>query len=283
MILPDNARRMTESEWVMDCPTCGKEGHFYFNVNSRKGYCQVCHWGCGYKTFLKEFDLEDSEDRIFFVPEKLKLHSRRQLLGAVPAWTTVESRLYLKGRGVDETTARAAGLVWHKESGCLGATMTSVSRTYQPEHLIRRIRAGGKWRPLNQNVRLLEYGFGHPQLIPENKGVVIFEGIFDLLATRLLGHGLALCGSNMSRSWALYLSKKYTAACLWLDPDLAGRLGLKKAVRLLKGVGLDVYWVEGRDPKVLRPDKVSGDKKICEILTEFSRRGTISKHHLSEE
>lgn len=271
---------MTESEWVMTCPMCGKEGHFYFNVHSRKGYCQVCHWGCGYKAFLKEFDLEDSEDKIFFVPPKLRLHSRRQLLGNVPAWTVSESRLFLKGRGVDEETCRAAGLVWHAESGCLGATMTSVSRTYQPEFLIRRIRSGGKWRPLNQNVRLLEYGFGHPQLIPENKGVVIFEGIFDLLATRLLGHGLALCGSNMSRSWALYLSKKYTAALLWLDPDLAGVVGRKKAVRLLKGMGMDVYWIEGRDPKVLRPDKVRKDRNIREILRTFTRSGEISEELL---
>ena len=46
--------RRDDSEIVMDCPMCGKERHFYYNLMKNVGFCQRCREGVSHIGLVKE-------------------------------------------------------------------------------------------------------------------------------------------------------------------------------------------------------------------------------------
>lgn len=255
MILPDHAVPVSATEWQMDCPNpdCGRE-KFFYNPYKERGHCKVCGLKVGSKRrFVEIFDLVDVDDwdGIAYKPPVPKFEHSRRIESAFPAWWNAKARRILrKERGFDEKTVTKSGILYSPKTNQFVAEVVTTTTPPQVGKLVRRADLSGKWQPIQPGMTLGDYVWG-PQLIPpERKCVLIFEGIFDVLATRSVGWAVAMLGAKFPLPKQDWLSRRFREVILWMDPDTAGRTALQSA-RSLEGLGLTVHTVDFSmgDPK----------------------------------
>lgn len=86
--------------------------------------------------------------------------------------------------------------------------------------------------------------------------VVVVEGLFDALAMKRLGHNVLGMGDSQPNYFKMMVASKFNRIALLLDDDLAGWMGVQKAVVILtQMLGVDPTRIEiwavggGHDPE----------------------------------
>lgn len=65
-------------------------------------------------------------------------------------------------------------------------------------------------------------------------------------------------GTSLDRDAIVMIAKKYTAAILWLDPDLYGQMGQRRIRKDLGRLGMTTHGIiSKRDPKLHPPEEIS--------------------------
>ena len=224
------------AEFVGTCPACFRAEKFYRNRVKRVGYCQRC----GYSVGPKEY----GADSPAATGLRIRPASQPKL---VPAWSDVDARQYLVGRGV---LSEHLDIEYCPEERRLYFRIWSPLPEFAPDWHTRSIEAGQGWRGLHGSKKS-HYLWGHAS--PSADAVVV-EGIFDAL--RVGSAAVSLLGTHLSEGQAQFLGS-CRKIYLWLDPDPAGRLATRKIEATLMFYPVDVVSVRyHKEPGDCTPDEV---------------------------
>jgi hypothetical protein len=224
--------RSSDGHSIGNCVFCGKEGHFFVNVNSpNKAWdCKVCGKGGGFKTFIEEID-DYSQT---YLSKNIKLQKELE-----------------KSRGITWQTLK---------SMCVGymptiQSYTVPSYTMDDGELLNIKIYDGKTFKNTASCQTSMYGLWK---IPKNPNtydtVYITEGEWDSMVMmeclRKLNIKTSIVigapGAGVFKQdiFNAVLAKKI---CLLYDNDLAGRNGTKKAASFLLPVAAQVFEMKWQD------------------------------------
>lgn len=231
--LPVGGEYAASTEYLTDCPKCGKEKKFSFNYVTKIGRCFVCGVGAGnYKRYR-----ELHSDCVFEVAPAvaLRVDGEKEYppLDLTDYYFYEEARQYLTQRRV----VGGYGIKYSPSRKSLYIPLTPCCESLEPAWQTRKLYGSSFWRNL-KGTKVGCYVYGTPG--KSNKAVVV-EGVFDVLTPQLYGlGGHALLGSKISDEQCCFLANHYTDVLLWLDPDKAGYLGTISIKRKLEDWGLRV-------------------------------------------
>lgn len=225
---PGNFSTWSEQEYVCDCPFCGRESKFTWNVVKHIGRCFICdRWIKGETNFLlkfsggfKEVSLDIFNLRVKQVPDKV---NRNFLCNA---WEDPKAREFLIGRNVNELVSMEANIQYMKEKKCLYIGIDPIIPEYPKSYLWRQLGPTGKWFH-RKGTKSNLYAWGVSKFTETKTNILVCEGIFDLLSTRLHKKGIAVLGSNLNLVWYYWFLKKANKLVLWFDNDEAGHKATK--------------------------------------------------------
>lgn len=225
--LPDGGTFDGAHEYVLLCPGCDRR-KFSWNTQKKVGHCFRCgHTLTGMKMLRETFmgvGSSTSRPSVTF-----KSPGRPRDEAYLPVEYIPHALAYLVGRGISLSLAREIGVlysggrVWFPVSSPLGGAPFMVGRDITGASMI-------PWKSFPSEKG--RYIFGK---LPVGGTIVLVEGIIDLLAPRLWGHGVALLGSHPSVDILTWIGNHYSRVFLWLDPDEAGEKGTVLIRNILKG------------------------------------------------
>ena len=269
LYLPSGDFDNSGNRYVFDnCPECGREGKFSWDVSEAAGHCWVCDFAIGGEYNLKKY-LEGSEVELIFVKKRIankavNIQERGQF-HYQSAWDDNASRYFLRLRNVNETLCNKVPINFCDEAKCISIKVESIVGD-DPIYLYRRPEPKTKWySPKGESLAL--YGFNVDKFKNSNAGIILCEGIFDLLSSGLYNNGIAICGSSLVNSWVIWLSKNVSKVALVFDPDEAGEKANKNISEQLKmyGIPCKIFRLE-RPLKDYRIDREEDRKVIAELL-----------------
>lgn len=270
----------TSGQFVMTCPACGKDRHFFINTTTGKSWCHKCEVrGSSWKDTLRLLKAKEDTDVSFF-PRQSKIPSVIRFPEEATTNFSLEARAYLADRDVSAEVVRNYHITYcpsGKYAMRLIIPVTNegkiayfVARTINPQEKLRYLY------PEGQRSHLL-FNFDKVKgLLDENKTCIIVEGIFDILPHEYLRKtAVALLGSSLSRAQEYRLMSTFRRVFVWLDPDK-----LKEAWeigRKLNADGCVVFIVEqekgsdpGDCPDILR--EIKKNSVICNAQTYIERK-----------
>lgn len=216
---PGDWSTWSSDEWVMSCPFCGKEDHFTWNVVKNVGRCWVCEKVIPNKFYFNKI-ISGDQLALVEVEKKEFKPNTKQTSYLINAWDNPTSRLFLIGRNVDEYLARKYDIRYNTQDKSLIVDISSISPGMSKSYLWRKLPKG-KWFP-RKGTSSIYYAFGWEKFENSNSNVLICEGIFDLLSSRLIDKGIAMLGSHVNQIWFHWFKKHTKKLVLWFDPDSAG-------------------------------------------------------------
>lgn len=278
MNLP-SGRYEVSDEYRCECPECGRD-KFYINPIKEMGHCKRCGVAYGSKERLYEaFNLDpDDEDEWKGLKPKtksIKFELGHKITNAIPAWEDMKAQYYLGTRGLNQKTTQEANIRWAPKIGKLLVDLDPYTLDLPPQQAQRSPTDKTKWYPSHKGVALSEYCFGWRYLKPNLKAMVLCEGIFDILATRLLGFGLALMGTQITPAGIYKIAERVDKLVLWTDPDVAGEKFRNTYTRAFEAQNCEVWSIYERDPKFYRPDLRVNDRKLIKKLRKFCLTGEL--------
>lgn len=207
-------------EWVCDeCPFCGREKKFTWNVVKNLGNCWVCDkriWEKSYFYYLTrnaDKTLVEYKENIIKVPEI-------SMVGLVDAWDHKDSREFLKARNVTELSSRQAQIEYLPSKKTLMIPLYPNSKGLPNSYLWRKLPLG-KWY-FKKGTSGIFYIWNWQKFIKSNSNILVCEGIFDLLPTKLHKNGVAVLGSKIPDFWYRFFKENCNKLVLWFDADKAG-------------------------------------------------------------
>lgn len=266
----------------MDCPFCGKEGKFTWNVSKNVGRCWTCEEVIKSKWYFEKVTSGSLISLIEFKDKVTKVCTK-ELSYLINAWDDPKAKLFLISRNVDEYLARKYNIKYSKEDNTLIVDITSISKNMQPSYLWRKLPKG-KWLH-KKGTKSIYYGFGWEKFVSSKKNVLICEGIFDLLSSRLIDKGIAILGSNLHENWYRWFKTNCNKLVLWFDTDEAGQAATLKISEkcLYYNIPFSVLRAH-KDPKDFsRNSKADAEflnyveKEIDREQISFSRRYTFRR------
>lgn len=268
------------SEYLTECPSCGRMRCF-INPSAQAGHCKRA--ACGLKLIGKEaiyeaFGLDPEDDDwegTLSKPKSFKSERGYRLEGLVPAWLDASAQAYLGKRGLDGEVCKEAQLRYAVKLGRLVIDIDPYTQDLRPQQAVRQPKDGVKWYPSLQGTSLTEYCYGWRLLKPENKGILLVEGIFDLCVLRCIGYGLALMGTQITPTGVELISQRFKSILLWTDPDVAGRKFIDKYTKQFEAQGSSVWVLEHGDPKFMRPQRKKEDARLCRSIRKFCLTGQV--------
>lgn len=250
-------------EYLFDyCPNCGKEKHFYWNVFKKVGQCKVC----GY---TPHHVIPGVEDMTEWTPREVSVHKDMVGHRFQSPWIDTDTRQYLKSKGVTLNQVKAFGIKHNISRNCLEVPVSPVAPEFPPTTLVRFHRSyGSKWMP-NEGFSKLNYMF-NLNCLQNRKSVLVCEGIFDILSTKLESHSVALLGTQITDRMLDILSnyKVYT----WFDWDSAGKKAAEEMQRYGDVWGFPVHdltYIMQEEPKHFNPDYSDTNKSIIKDIVEM--------------
>jgi hypothetical protein len=251
--------------WVGDCPLCGKERHFFCDVDKTVWDCKVCG---------------ASGNHISFLTAICKMNSDR---ATKKQWTELSQHRHLPISVLKEAGLGYDGFHWLVPCASPRGVIHDVRR-YDPETKMMMSTAGCKVQ-LWMGDKLAE--------APEGTRVWLCEGEWDAIAMMWLLKEMevdddvvvAVPGAAVFKShWADLFRNKQVITCY--DADNAGDMGTDRAIRNLAGVARavkHVSWPVGRPTGWdIRDHIVDGMKSAGPSMTFKSIMGLLSdkpRHH----
>lgn len=268
LLLPPGKPRGGTAEWVCDCPFCGRQGKFGFNLDKEAGNCFICHATCyntSYWVSLYDNLTEADWERAYRKPPVE--HLKEDL---VCAWRHTLSRQWCLGRGITEQTCWESGLLYDTRRGELVLEVNPTKPLLQACKIRRRIRGlESKWLSCSMMSGVAEYyGYGTKTDFT-NRRVLIVEGVGDLLATGLHRDGIAILGSKVKSAWYRWIRDKTRGVVWWFDPDDAGETAADEVQERCAYYGLDSKVIKSdKDPKHYNP-LLKQDKAFIDSIREM--------------
>lgn len=219
---PGDFSSWNQDEYVLDnCPFCGGENKFVYNVVKTVGRCWVCpEYVTSYKGLFRAVNDPNSFEEISFFKSPVK-HPKTTPQFLCNAWDHPKSREFLIGRGVKELISRREEIVYDSKLNTAYVPVTSISPDLPKSVLWRQLTAGGKWY-FRKGTKGIYYAWGWEKFVNSQKKVLITEGIFDLLSTGLESRGIAMLGSHPNPVKFHWLRKNTSGIVVWMDADKAG-------------------------------------------------------------
>lgn len=215
-------------EYRGTCPYCGSLSYF-FNTEKKVGHCKK---GGSLKCadqapiFTPPIELEDTPNVIKTTCDIVRLAEyniiqkeiyvvHRDIPESQPAYK------YLKKRRVLDYDISNAELRYNKASGDLLFPIEPCVEIYPDAYIKRKVfpEVGASYISDSVPKKKGGYLFGKHSLIPGNAGIILVEGVFDVLSPHLLGYAVALMGTQLFLSQAIWLKNNYKNIIIWLDPD----------------------------------------------------------------
>lgn len=260
-------------EWVTNCPFCFEENKFTFNVVKNVGKCWVCEKVIsGRERFIKLY----SGDFLTKVDYQVKEHkiNTKETSFLTNAWDNRTSKLFLLSRNVDEYTSRKYNIQYACKDNTLIIPTRPISEDLPESYLWRKL-PDGKWFH-KKGTQAKYYGFGWEKFKNSKKNVLICEGIFDLISSRMEPYGLAVLGSHLNDVWFLWFKKHVNKLVLWFDKDLAGETATNKISEKCMYFGIPFSVVRSaKDPKDY-DRRLPKDREFLDYLKEEITREQIS-------
>jgi 5S rRNA maturation endonuclease (ribonuclease M5) len=274
MLLPPGNFTYSQEEYVFSiCPACGKRDHFTWNINKKVGRCWVCdHVIVGEENMLAQVGgcIE------YYVSTPLAKNyqtiKERGDFHYGNAWDNKGAREFLIERNIDEYLSKVIPIKYCSKSDVISIQVESITPEFPPYSLYRYPSSDSFWI-MPKGVKSKYYGFNVEKFSNKKvNGLVLCEGIFDILSSGLYNYGIALCGSSMDQSWCIWLAEHTNRVLIWLDPDSAGKKGANKISSLLSIWGIEHKVLNtSKEPKNLRYKENKEDAKIiAEILAYIS-------------
>lgn len=263
------------TEYSVICPECGSSAKAFLNPYKGRAHCKSSH--CGWVAYNKAeiyeaFDIDpDDEDWKGLAPVQAPRNQERgyTLTGMIPAWLDPKARAYLAGkRGLSEKIVQAGGIEYSVKLQRFVVMLEPFTADLRSRQATRYPGSIGKWYPAFEGISLSEYGYGLRFIPAQADGIVLMEGIFDVLATRMLGRGIAMMGTKLTLSGLMWL-KRFKRVIVWVDPDNAGRNFCDHYVKQIKCGGSEVTVIKEKDPKLLRPDRKKEDATLIRHVRDL--------------
>lgn len=237
-------------EWVCNCPFCGKEGKFTWNITKSVGRCWSCSkWISGKNSFLSKFK-DGVQDYSFDLDTILRTQhvdnfNRNYLINA---WDHPKSKEFLIGRNISEFVSRDVGISYYPPKKTLYLETKPLAKGLEVSYLWRQIPQG-KWYH-KKGTKSIYYSWGVEKFQGKRSNILLCEGVFDLFSTRLYTKGLALLGSNLNVIWYHWLKKRANKVVLWFDNDAAGHKATKEIASRCDYFGIPFSVIlSSKDPK----------------------------------
>lgn len=276
MTLPESAKRASSTEYQCFCPTCHRF-EYYLNPYKEAGHCK--RGKCDTRHYTKQelyeaFGIDPDEDDwkgLAPLQQPKKVERGYELTGLIPAWLAPLGQAYLKGRGLDESITQRGRIEWSQKLQRFVTMLDPCTEDLQPRQATRKPGKIGKWYPAHEGISLNEYWYGMRDIPDRQQNIIIMEGVFDVLATRMLGRGIAMMGTEMTLSGMLLLRRRFQRgrAVVWVDPDKAGTDFKSYYVPKLTTLVREVVVLEEQDPKFLRPDRRPADARLLESINRM--------------
>lgn len=268
MLLPPGRFSYSSDEYLFhECPGCGKIDHFYWNVVKCVGKCFVCdHIIVG--SFQMERETQGLGEYTWNPPlgNNHQYLKERGNLHYSSAWENSEAREFLEKRNISERLCKTVPINYSPESNVMSVQVDSISPEFEPYSIYRTPTEDSFWR-LPKKVKSGYYGFNIRNMNPDF-GLVIFEGVFDVLSSGLHPIGIALCGSSMNNAWCIWLSK-FPKVAIWMDPDEAGEKGAASISEKLEQWEIPHKIIRSeKEPKKHRLDNIN-DYEIYKEIMQF--------------
>lgn len=172
------------------------------------------------------------------------------------AWLQMEAQIFLRLKRITQPVCDSVPIRWDYKNRAMVLPIDAADPSVVDSVLWRRPEGWpDKW--IGPGIAQGSYVFGYRHIKP-GPGVLIFEGAHDILATGLLGYGIAILGSDLSDAQANFIAERWSKCVVWLDPDKAGTKGTRVILNQLSRWGkgrLDVEtYKTDRDPKLYRPE-----------------------------
>lgn len=267
--LPAGGSFDSAGEYVTDCPVCLGRRKLYWNPVKQAGRCfggkpVPCQVRVrGESDYRKLFEGHHEATGIHLTPRadysaKVQVEDEA-LVSVTDPWAHSASRSFLsgeppKGRGLSRDVVRRSGM--GGDGRRIWIDLDPVVSRHPSYRYVRSADGSGPWIPKQAGVRRTSYVYGLRHWLRDEPWgqVVIFEGVFDVLGTDLIGRALALMGSSLSTDLARFLSEHgVVQAYYWPDPDPAGQDGARKAASVLSGWGVECSVVDTVDKPELNP------------------------------
>lgn len=214
-------------EYQFTCFKCGKEKKATWNIVKKISNCWSCgHWICGERNFLFYVNQGKSSEQSFSLEllRKKPVPDRVNRNYLINAWDSPASREFLIGRNINEFVSRDVNIQYFEEKKTLYLETRPLSKDLGASYIWRQI-PGGKWYH-RKSTKSIYYSWGIEKYLNSFGGskrdILICEGVFDLLSTRMYRNGIAVLGSNLNDIWYPWLKKRANKLVLWFDNDDAG-------------------------------------------------------------
>ena len=290
---------LPEGEWTNSgeyrcsaCPICDKD-KFFFNPDSELGHCKnsACElnehgiFGFGKLKSLYGNAASAHTQRINRAGSGRKTSREAKGLDTPGlrvkhAWDNELGREFLESRGVKETVSRALPIWWNDAKAAMVVDIEPVSPEYPAAILYRMLTVPNhKWIP-TEGTDKQHYIWGYKFWKTKNQElkqdgkqpfVILVEGIMDIVSSGLLGHSIAMLGSEISSSVALFLANLKCPIYLWSDPDEAGKKAHKKVSSTLLSWGVECVILDGeKDSRFNVDPKNCSSAVVKELITELA-------------
>ena len=227
------------SEWVMECPYCGKPDHLYLNKTTSLFKCHRCGEAGGWARLRKEYGATEGitpppEKKYTYPTEDYVIQCQKKLLG--PGGTAALE--YLASRKIDTKLVMQFKLGLDKKDGnpvvCIpiyedGKPVNIKYRSIPPREKHYTRYAGGKTALFNGDVL---------KNVKDEEIVFITEGEIDAMTLVSMGYtavGVTGGAETIQSDWIDRLAKVKHVYIAY-DNDQSGESGAKK---LAKRLGLE--------------------------------------------
>jgi len=234
----------SRDEIVCNCPECGDQRHFYFNVKKKLGHCWKCDYSVNLKSLMKRMEdhtvIDDyAPEEVETTPSVVSAHlpkEFRPIISPKMSWLASRSKKYLNDtRKINDDDIAKYNLGYCGSGSYAGSIVMPVYENKQLVYFVSRSMFPSSRKYKNPSETEVSMGSSNWLFNIDNvrnsRIVVIVEGIFD--AIRIRDKGVALLGHNLSD---VQLSKLLSLKCeefvVALDAD-AYKDGIKMAELLM--------------------------------------------------
>ncbi len=248
------------SEYRDYCPKCGHLA-YHWNEHKRKGYCHFCE----YKSIKPKDNTE-----VVCLPYLIEKYYKKGI--PIPelypdAFECDESFRYLASRNVDiaPTWDINHAIKYDMENKKIYYPIYPVAKEYDKSWIYRHVYGTQYNTLIELEKKKAGYVFGLPYLY-YYPTIVVVEGVFDVLSPGLDGYAIALLGTRMFESTAIWIKQNFKRAVIWLDPGAEQKA--KVIANTLRDYGMETYWLkrhsedEKHDPGECRCYKFIYDLKL---------------------
>jgi hypothetical protein len=256
---------VSTNEYFTICPHCKGES-YYYNVHKETGWCFKCEKSTG-KNYVPEAlgghnaalsaairTVHEKETEVFY--EGLK---QAVAITGVDR-KTQDAVEYLLSRRISIDTAHKAGLLYNSSNRCLYFPVNSPVPKHPTQYIHRNIddKIYKSQKGLNKKMGFV-FGLRH---VKQTEKIIIVEGPFDVLSPGLLGHAIALCGTQLFLTTNFWLSD-FKEVNIWLDPDAEA-----KAEHIRESLMFDYSM---KNVNIIRHPHEPGDCECASFLSMLKR------------